>query len=86
MLNNILSYLGLAKKSKPTSLKEAYISKELDFKQCNVWMKKVGVSKLHTNFTPFEDPNLVEGVPPIDVQLKTETIKEFRRKYESTKN
>ena len=65
--------------------KEQPISTEIELKQCNAWMKKVGVSKLYTNFTAVEDPCIILDVPSIATQLKIDRIKECHRQYENSK-
>jgi len=65
--------------------KEQSILTEIELKQFNLWMKKVGVSKLYTTFVSIEDPNIILDVPSIATQLKIERIKECHRQYEKSK-
>lgn len=67
-------------------LTDVHVENEQDSKLCSAWMKKLGVSKLYTQFKAFEDPNIILDVPSISTQLKINRIKEFHRQYEEAKN
>lgn len=74
------------RKSKDNKIETEFrISSEFEVRQCEEWMKELGVSKSYTKFKPFEDPNLVKDALSVAKQLKIERIRECQRQYEDSK-
>lgn len=59
-----------------------HIETEEEKKDCEAWMKELGVSRCYTQFAPIEDPNLVQDATAVTLQIKIDKIKAYHRQFQ----